>query len=138
MKQDNVRRILHTMLRISDITRSIRFYTELLGMKVLRTFEQPEENYTLIFLGYTHESRSSVLELTYNHGQTCYEAGNAYGHIAIGVTNIQETVAAIKKLGGQFLLEPTRLKGSDEIIAFLKDPDGYQIELIERPDAWFR
>jgi lactoylglutathione lyase len=126
------------MLRISDINRSVKFYTDMLGMKVLRILEQAEESYTLIFLGYTDESKSTVLELTYNHGITDYDVGNAYGHIAIGVTDIQESVAAIKKCGGKFTLEPTPLSGSDEIIAFLTDPDGYQIELIERPEFWFK
>lgn len=130
-------RILHTMLRIRDINRSVKFYTEVLGMRVLRTLEQTEENYTLIFLGYTDESKSTVLELTYNHGISDYDIGNAYGHIAIGVSNIQQSVATIKECGGQFTLEPTHLSGSDETIAFLTDPDGYQIELIERPDFWF-
>lgn len=137
MDSTNRPRILHTMLRISDINRSVKFYTEALGMKVLRTLEQAEDNYTLIFLGYSDEAKSTVLELTYNHGITDYEIGNAYGHIAIGVSNIQQTVASIKEWGGQFTLEPRPLKGSDETIAFLTDPDGYPIELIERPDFWF-
>lgn len=137
MQHSKGHRILHTMLRISDINRSVKFYTEVLGMKVLRILEQPEESYTLLFVGYDDESKSTVLELTYNHGITDYDIGNAYGHIAIGVTNIQESVAAIKHRGGQFTLEPAPLSGSDETIAFLTDPDGYQIELIERQDFWF-
>jgi len=125
------------MLRVRDITRSLKFYTDVLGMKVLRTLVQSEKSYTLVFLGYTDESKSAVLELTYNHDITDYDIGNAYGHIAIGVINIQQAVAVIKERGGQFTLEPTSLSGSDETIAFLTDPDGYQIELIERQDFWF-
>lgn len=131
------RRFLHTMIRISDMQRSIQFYTEILGMKVLRTLDQPEEKYTLIFLGYSDESESAVLELTYNYDVSVYDIGNAYGHIAIGVSDINQTVTSIKNQGGQFSLLPTELKGSDETIAFLNDPDGYQIELIERPNSWF-
>jgi len=137
MNQNNKQRILHTMLRISDMPRSILFYTEILGMKVLRTFDQPKDKYTLTFLGYSDESESTVLELTYNYGVSEYDFGNAYGHIAIGVSDIQRVVTDIKKQGIQFSLEPTQLKGSDEIIAFLFDPDGYQIELIERSATWF-
>lgn len=137
MNAHNQQRILHTMLRVSNLAVSIKFYTEYLGMKVLRTFEQLEDRYTLAFLGYNSESESAVLELTYNHGITNYISGNAYGHIAIGVTNIRQVVSDIKNKGGLFCLEPTRLKGGDETIAFLADPDGYQIELIERPASWF-
>lgn len=128
-------RMLHTMLRVSDLTRSISFYTDVMGMKLLRTLEQDSEGYTLAFLGYADESETSVLELTYNHGVSEYDMGNAYGHIAIGVQNIVHTVAAIKKLGANFSLDATPLKNSNEIIAFVSDPDGYQIELIERPDV---
>ena len=130
-----MKRMLHTMLRVSDLTRSISFYTNIMGMKLLRTLEQNDEGYTLAFLGYAEESETSVLELTYNHGVSGYDMGNAYGHIAIGVQNIVHTVAAIKKLGGKFSLDATPLKNSNEIIAFVSDPDGYQIELIERPDV---
>jgi len=131
MNQTSQRRILHTMLRISDMQRSIQFYTEILGMKVLRNFEQPKDKYILTFLGYADESESTVLELTYNYGISEYVLGNAYGHIAIGVNDIKQVAANIKKQGGEFSLLPTQLKGSDETIAFLSDPDGYQIELIE-------
>lgn len=130
-----MKRMLHTMLRVSDMTRSINFYTNIMGMKLLRTLEQNDEGYTLAFLGYADESETSVLELTYNHGVSEYDMGNAYGHIAIGVQNIVHTVAAIKKLGGKFSLDATPLKNSNEVIAFVSDPDGYQIELIERPDV---
>lgn len=127
-----MKRILHTMLRVSDLQRSITFYTEVMGMKLLRILEQNEDSYTLAFLGYDEETETSVLELTYNHGVSEYDMGNAYGHMAIGVQNIVRTVTAIKKLGGDFSLDATPLKGSNEIIAFVTDPDGYQIELIER------
>lgn len=126
-------RMLHTMIRISDLQRSIDFYTQILGMSVLRTLDQPDERYTLVFLGFGEESETCVLELTYNYGVSNYELGNAYGHIAIGVSDIQQVTAEIKRRRVQFLLEPTPLKGSNEIIAFITDPDGYQIELIERP-----
>ena len=128
-----MRRILHTMLRVGNIQRSVDFYTQILGMKILRTLEQPDEKYTLVFLGFEEESETCVLELTYNYGVSTYEMGNAYGHIAIGVLDIQKATTDIKKHNVKFSLEPTQLKGSSEIIAFLSDPDGYQIELIERP-----
>lgn len=131
-----MRRILHTMLRVGDLRRSIDFYTHILGMEELRRFDQPEEQYTLVFLGYEEESKSGVLELTYNYGVTEYTIGNAYGHIAIGVQDLYQVVSAIKERGGQLSLEPVKLKGGDEMIAFISDPDGYQIELIERPESW--
>lgn len=127
-----MQRILHTMLRVGNLQRSIYFYTQVIGMQVLRTFDQPEEKYSLTFLGFKKESETCVLELTYNYGISKYELGNAYGHIAIGVADIQQTVTDFKKQNVQFSLEPTQLKGSNEIIAFLTDPDGYQVELIER------
>ena len=128
-----MQRILHSMLRISNIQRSIDFYTQILGMRVLRTLDQPDEKYTLIFLGFGEESETYVLELTYNYDVSTYELGNAYGHIAIGVSDIQQVTTDIKRRSIQFSLEPTQLKGSNEIIAFITDPDGYEIELIERP-----
>ena len=121
------------MLRISNLQQSIKFYTQILGMSVIRTLEQPDDKYTLIFLGYGEESKTCVLELTYNYGISSYDMGNAYGHIAIGVSDIQQVTTDIKRQNIRFSLEPTQLKGSNEIIAFLTDPDGYQIELIERP-----
>ena len=128
-----MQRILHTMLRVGNLQRSIDFYTQILGMRVLRTLDQPDEKYTLIFLGFGEESETCVLELTYNYGVPTYELGNAYGHIAIGVSDIQQVTIDIKRRSIQFSLEPTQLKGSNEIIAFITDPDGYEIELIERP-----
>jgi len=137
MDQTNKRRILHTMFRVTDMQRSIKFYTEILGMKVLRVFDQPNDKYTLTFLGYSDESKSAVIELTYNYDVTEYDIGNSYGHIAIGVSNIDQVSTNIKNQGIKFSLEPTKLKGSDEVIAFLTDPDGYQVELIGRPTSWF-
>ena len=128
-----MRRILHTMLRVGDMQRSIDFYTQIMGMKVLRTLEQPAEKYSLTFLGYDDESRSSVIELTENYGVSEYEMGNAYGHVAISVSDCHEACDEIKAKGGRVTLEAQPLVGSDEIIAFVTDPDGYQIELIERP-----
>ena len=128
-------RILHTMLRISDMANSTKFYTQALGMKLLRVLEQPSEKYTLLFFGYEDESNAAVIELTYNYGKLEYELGDAFGHIVIGVKSIKKTVSLIKKRGYPIDLEPKKLKGSNEIIAFLKDPDGYQIELIERKES---
>ena len=127
-----MKKILHTMIRVSDLDRSIKFYTDVMGMKLLRTIEQQVEDYTLAFLGYESEEESAVIELTYNHGITKYIMGNAYGHIAIGVNDIIEESKIIKEKGGEFLLEVTPLNGSNELIAFIVDPDGYKIELIQR------
>ncbi|VAW81936.1 Lactoylglutathione lyase [hydrothermal vent metagenome] len=128
-----MRRILHTMLRVGNMQRSVNFYTQIIGMKVLRTLEQQDEAYTLVFLGFEDESETSVLELTYNYGISTYDLGNAYGHIAIGVEDIHKVSADMKNCNIQFSLEPCKLMGSNEIIAFITDPDGYKIELIERP-----
>jgi lactoylglutathione lyase len=125
-------RILHTMLRVSDIKKSVRFYTKILGMDVLRTFERPEQGFSLTFLGYAKESESCVLELTYNYGDNKYELGNAFGHIAIGVDDCYKACDQIKTLGGSIVREAGPLTGSDEIIAFVEDPDGYKIELIQK------
>lgn len=126
-------RILHTMLRVGDLKKSIQFYTQILGMKVLRELDQPDEEYSLTFLGYGNESDTCVLELTYNYGVTTYDHGNAFGHIAIGVENCRQSCEEIRARGGKITLEPTPLKGANEIIAFLEDPDGYSVELIQRP-----
>jgi len=126
-------RILHTMLRVADMPRAISFHTEVIGMRVLRTLEQPEGSYSLAFLGFEDESSSCALELTYNYGVTNYDLGTGYGHVAIGVTDCAEACAEIKARGGEIVLEPQSLKGTNEVIAFVADPDGYQIELIQRP-----
>ena len=127
-----VRRFLHTMLRVGDMPCSVGFYTRVMGMKVLRTFEQPEENYSLTFLGYGDESDTCVLELTYNHGVSQYDLGTGYGHIAIGVEDCYQTCADISARGGKINRKPGPLKNSNEVIAFVSDPDGYKIELIQR------
>ncbi len=120
------------MLRIGNLQNSIDFYTQILGMKVLRTFDQPEEKYTLVFVGYDSEESSCVIELTYNYGISHYDHGNAFGHIAIGVEDCYAACDKIMASGGEVIRAAGKLHGSDEIIAFVVDPDGYKIELIQR------
>ncbi len=124
-------RILHTMLRVGDLSRSVDFYTRVLDMKVLRRFESPEDDYTLVFLGYAAQPDSCVIELTYNEGISEYDIGNAFGHIAIGVGDCYKACKQVKQKQGRVIREAGLLPGSKEIIAFIEDPDGYQIELIE-------
>ena len=126
-------RILHTMLRVGDMQRSINFYTNVIGMRVLRTLDQPTEKYILVFLGFGEESDTCVLELTYNYGTSDYDMGNAFGHIAISVDDCYTACTDVKLSGGEIILEPMLLQGSAETIAFVVDPDGYHIELIHRP-----
>ncbi|EKO3688296.1 lactoylglutathione lyase [Vibrio metschnikovii] len=128
-------RILHTMLRVGDLDRSIEFYTQVMGMKLLRKNENTEYKYTLAFLGYGDESEGAVIELTYNWGVADYEMGNAYGHIAIGVDDIYTTCDTIKAAGGNVIREPGPVKGGSTHIAFIKDPDGYMVELIQNKQA---
>lgn len=128
-------RLLHTMLRVSDLQKSIDFYTDVLEMKLLRQSENEQYEYTLAFLGYGDESESTVLELTYNWGVSEYEMGNSYGHIAIESDDIYATCAKIKAMGGEITREAGPVKGGNTIIAFVKDPDGYMIELINEKDA---
>lgn len=128
-------RILHTMLRVGNLERSIKFYTEVLGMRLLRTSENEKYQYTLAFLGYADESESAVLELTYNWGVESYELGTAYGHIAIGTDDIYATCEAIRQAGGKITREPGPVLGGKTVIAFAEDPDGYKIEFIEKKDA---
>jgi lactoylglutathione lyase len=125
-------RILHTMLRVGDLQRSIDFYTKLLGMTLLRMTDRPEQQYTLAFVGYGANPEHAELELTYNHGVDQYELGSAYGHIAIGVDDVQATCEQIRVCGGKITREPGAVKGGSTMIAFVQDPDGYKIELIER------
>ncbi|HEV3241516.1 MAG TPA: lactoylglutathione lyase [Casimicrobiaceae bacterium] len=125
-------RILHTMLRVGDLERSLRFYSDVLGMRVLRTTDRPEQKYTLAFVGYGAESEHAVLELTYNYGVTKYELGNAYGHIALEVPDAAAACAAVRGKGGNVTREAGPVKGGTTVIAFVEDPDGYKIELIER------
>ena len=124
------KRILHTMLRVGDLDRSINFYTNVLGMKLLRKSDNEEFEYTLAFIGYADESDSAVIELTYNWGKSEYDHGNAYGHIAIGADDIYATCEEIRQAGGDIIREPGPVKGGTVEIAFVKDPDGYSIELI--------
>ena len=120
------------MLRVGDLQRSIDFYTRLLGMKLLRTTERPEQKYSLAFVGYGSNPEQAELELTYNHGVTSYELGTSYGHIALGVPDIYGVCEKIRTGGGNIAREPGPVKGGDTVIAFVTDPDGYKIELIER------
>ncbi|MDT7525528.1 MULTISPECIES: lactoylglutathione lyase [Pseudidiomarina] len=128
-------RLLHTMLRVGDLQRSIQFYTELLGMKLLRTADNEEYKYSLAFVGYGDEADHSVLELTYNWGVTEYEHGGAFGHIAIGVSDIYQVCEQLEQAGADVYRKPGPVKGGKTIIAFVRDPDGYAIELIERSAA---
>ncbi|QWD67048.1 lactoylglutathione lyase [Polynucleobacter sp. MWH-Aus1W21] len=126
--------ILHTMLRVGDLNRSIDFYTKVLGMNLLRTTERPEQKYSLAFVGYGkgNGDGQAEIELTYNHGVSSYEMGAAYGHIAIGVPDAYAACAKIKAAGGNVTREAGPVAGGDTIIAFVTDPDGYKIELIQR------
>ncbi|WED20914.1 lactoylglutathione lyase [Vibrio sp. JC009] len=128
-------RVLHTMLRVGDLDKSIEFYTKVLGMKLLRTNENKEYKYTLAFLGFGDESEGAVIELTYNWGTSEYEMGSAFGHIALGFDDIYATCDAIKAAGGNVTREPGPVKGGTTQIAFVKDPDGYMIELIQNKAA---
>ncbi len=126
--------LLHTMLRVGDLDRSIDFYTRILGMNLLRTTERPEQKYSLAFVGFGkgNADGQAEIELTYNHGVQQYELGTAYGHIALGVSDAFATCAAIKAAGGLVTREAGPVLGGDTIIAFVTDPDGYKIELIQR------
>ena len=128
-------RVLHTMIRVGDLQRSIDFYTKIMDMKLLRTSENPEYQYSLAFVGYDDESTASVIELTYNWGTKEYDHGNAFGHIAIGVDDVAETCQRIKMAGGKVTREAGPVKGGKTIIAFVEDPDGYKIELIQKSQA---
>jgi lactoylglutathione lyase len=129
-------RILHTMLRVGDLKRSTDFYTQVLGMKLLRTTERPDQKYDLAFLGYGSNPEHAEIELTYNYGVEWYEMGGAYGHIAIGVPDVAATCEQVRSkaqsLGGAITREAGPVKGGTTIIAFITDPDGYKIELIQR------
>jgi lactoylglutathione lyase len=129
-------RVLHTMLRVGDLQRSIAFYTQVLGMQLLRTTERPDQKYDLAFVGYGRNPEHAEIELTYNHGVHAYELGTAFGHIAIGVEDVAATCASLRDkaaaLGGAITREPGPVKGGTTVIAFITDPDGYKIELIER------
>jgi lactoylglutathione lyase len=124
-------RLLHTMLRVGDLERSIAFYTELLGMRLLRRRASPEGRYTRAFLGYGEEHDTTVLELTHNWDTEAYEIGTGFGHIAIGVDDIHVTCAAIAAGGGQVVRQPGPVQHGSTVIAFVEDPDGYRVELIQ-------
>ena len=127
-------RILHTMLRVSDLEKSIEFYTQVMGMKLLRRSDNKDYRYTLAFVGYQDEKAGAVLELTHNWDVNEYDLGNGYGHIAIEVSDIYATCTLIDKLKGKITRQPGPVKGGKTVIAFIEDPDGYKIELIEKKD----
>jgi lactoylglutathione lyase len=125
-------RILHTMLRVGDLERSLKFYTEVLGMHLLRRKDYPEGKFTLAFVGYGAESETAVLELTHNWGVEKYDLGNAYGHIALEVPDAYQACEEVKKRGGKVTREAGPMKHGTTVIAFVEDPDGYKIEFIQR------
>ena len=129
-------KLLHTMLRVGDLQRSIDFYTRHFGMTLRRTTDRPEQRYTLAFLGYGGDSRDAEvgeaeIELTYNYGVDKYELGTAFGHLAIGVANVATVCDSVRAAGGKVTREPGPVKGGTSVIAFVEDPDGYKVELIE-------
>jgi lactoylglutathione lyase len=124
-------RMLHTMLRVGNMERSVKFYTELMGMKLLRTTDRPEQKYTLAFVGYDTEDRAAVVELTYNYGVDKYDLGSAFGHLAVEVPDAYKACETIKAKGGTVTREAGPVKGGTTVIAFVQDPDGYKIELIQ-------
>jgi lactoylglutathione lyase len=128
-------RLLHTMLRVGNLDESIRFYCDLLGMQLLRRKDYPSGEFTLAFLGYGDEADNTVIELTYNWGKTAYDLGDAYGHIALGVDDIYATCAAIQAQGGKISRAPGPMKHGTTVIAFIEDPDGYKVELIQLKSA---
>jgi lactoylglutathione lyase len=125
-------RILHTMIRTGNLERSIGFYTGVLGMKLLRQKDYPDGKFTLAFVGYAGESEGAVIELTYNYGVESYDLGAGFGHIAIEVDNAREAVEEVRRRGGQVIREAGPMKHGTTVIAFVADPDGYKIELIEK------
>jgi lactoylglutathione lyase len=124
-------KILHTMLRVGDLQRSVDFYTGVMGMELLRRTDRPDQKYTLAFVGYGDESEGAVLELTYNYGVDEYDIGGGFGHIAIAVPDATAACAAVRAKGGTVTREAGAVKGGTTVIAFVADPDGYKIELIE-------
>ncbi|HEY2816017.1 MAG TPA: lactoylglutathione lyase [Casimicrobiaceae bacterium] len=125
-------RILHTMMRVGNLDRSVDFYTTVMGMKLLRKTDRPEQQYTLAFVGYGDESHGAVLELTHNYGIEKYDLGTGFGHIAVEVDNARAACQAVRAKGGVVTREAGPVKGGTTVIAFIEDPDGYKIELIER------
>ena len=136
MSPDNrAMRLLHTMLRVGNLQRSIDFYTHVIGMKLLRTSENPEYKYSLAFVGFEGNPAQAEIELTYNHGTEHYDRGTAYGHIALGVPDAYAACEKIKASGGNVTREAGPVKGGSTVIAFVTDPDGYKIELIQRVES---
>ena len=125
-------RILHTMLRVGNMERSVKFYTEVMGMTLLRTTDRPDQKYSLAFVGYGDEMDSAVIELTYNYGVDKYEMGGAFGHLAIEVPDAYKACETVKSKGGVVSREAGPVKGGSTVIAFVQDPDGYKIELIQQ------
>ena len=126
-------RLLHTMLRVTDLQRAIDFYTRVLGMTLLRTTERPEQKYSLAFVGYGSNPDHAEIELTYNHGVHQYDIGTAFGHLALGVSDVYATCERIREQGGKITREPGPVAGGSRVIAFVVDPDGYKIELVQHP-----
>lgn len=125
-------RLLHTMIRVGNLDRSIKFYTEVLEMKLLRRQDHPEGKFTLAFVGYGDEAHHTVIELTHNWDQESYDLGNAFGHIAIGVSDVYQACEKIRAQGGKIVREPGPMKHGTTVLAFVEDPDGYRIELLGR------
>ncbi len=127
-------RLLHTMLRVGNLQRSIDFYTQVMGMQLIRSTDRPDQKYSLAFVGYESNPHQAEIELTYNYGVESYEMGTAFGHLALGVSDVYATCEKIRAKGGQITREPGPVKGGDTLIAFVTDPDGYKVELIQRAD----
>lgn len=123
-------RFLHTMLRVGNLEKSVKFYTEIFGMQLLRKKDYPDGEFTLAFLGYGNESDNTAIELTHNWDTDSYDLGNAFGHLAIEVDDVYEAVAAIRQQGGKIIRQAGPMNAGNTIIAFVEDPDGYQIELL--------
>ena len=128
-------RILHTMIRVGDLDRSVAFYTDVLGMRELRRKEYPEGRFTNVFVGYQDEQDGAALELTWNWDTSAYELGNGYGHIALEVDDVYAACERIRERGGRIVREPGPMKHGSTVLAFVEDPDGYRIELLGRRDA---
>ncbi len=124
-------RLLHTMLRVGDLERSVKFYTEIMGMKLLRQKDYPEGKFTLAFLGYGDEKQHTALELTYNWDTDHYDLGNGFGHLAIEVEDVYQAAEKIRTAGGKIIREPGPMNAGSTLIAFVADPDGYEIELLQ-------